>query len=180
MPTDHDDAQALVFMRHHLNPTLQLQYLTVTSAYALWVLLRNRFNHQQTMFLPKAHYNWIHLQVQDYPTIARYIIEMYKIASWLSLYGEPIDDAQMIEKTLSTFHAADIILAQQYQNILYMKYLDLMSVLLLAKKHDKLLLKNHGEQPTRTFSMRSHATYVPTMQFTSQGSRRRLKPEKKS
>jgi hypothetical protein len=29
------DAQALVFMRHHLDPTLQLQYLTVTSTHVL-------------------------------------------------------------------------------------------------------------------------------------------------
>ena len=54
IPTDPFDAQTLVFMRHHLDPTLQLQYLTVTSAHALWVSLQNRFNHQQTIFLPKA------------------------------------------------------------------------------------------------------------------------------
>ena len=54
IPTDPFDAQTLVFMRHHLDPTLQLQYLTVTSTHALWVSLQNRFNHQQTIFLPKA------------------------------------------------------------------------------------------------------------------------------
>ena len=79
--------------------------------------LQNRFNHQQTVFLPNARYDWIHLRVQDYPTIAEYNTVMYKIALQLSLCGEPIDDAQMIEKTLSTFHAANIILAQQYRNM---------------------------------------------------------------
>jgi hypothetical protein len=37
IPTNHHDAQALVFMQHHLDPTLQLQYLTLTSTYILWV-----------------------------------------------------------------------------------------------------------------------------------------------
>jgi hypothetical protein len=111
IPTNPFDAQTLVFMRHHLDPMLQLQYFIVTLAHVLWVSLQNRFNHQQTVFLPKARYDWIHLQVQDYPTIAEYNTKMYKIASQLSLCDEPIDDAQMIEKTLSTFHAANIILA---------------------------------------------------------------------
>ena len=70
IPTDLYAAHALVFMRHHLDPTLQLQYLTVTSAHALWVSLQSHFNHQQTIFLPKARYDWMHLQVQDYPIIA--------------------------------------------------------------------------------------------------------------
>jgi hypothetical protein len=104
-------------MRHHLNPTLQLQYLTVTSPYALWLSLWNRFNHQQTMFLPKTRYNWIHFRVHDYPTIAKYNIEMYKVTSRLSLCGEPIDDAHMIEKTLSTFHAANNINTYDTRNI---------------------------------------------------------------
>lgn len=59
---------------------------------------------------------------------------MYKIASRLSLYGEPIDNTHMIEKTLCMFHVANIIFIQHYSNMRYMKYYDLMSKLLLAKK----------------------------------------------
>ena len=86
----------------------------------------------------------------------------------------------MIEKILSTFHAANIILAQQYRNMRFTKYSDLMSMLLLAEKHNELLLKNHGERPTGAFPMQSHATHVPTMRFISKGSHRRSKLEKRS
>ena len=103
--------------------------------------LQNQFNHQQTVILPKARYDWIHLRVQDYPIIAEYNTEMYKITSQLSLCGEPIDDAQQIKKTPSTFHAANIILAQQYRNMRFTKYSDFMLMLLLAKKQNELLLK---------------------------------------
>ena len=128
---------------------------------------QNRFNHQQTVILPKARYDWIHLRVQDYPIIAEYNTEMYKITSQLSLCGEPIDDAQQIKKTPSTFHAANIILAQQYRNMRFTKYSDLMSMLLLAEKHNELLLKNHGERPTGAFPMQSHATHVSMTRFIS-------------
>ena len=82
---------------------------------------------------------------------------MYKIASQLSLCGEPIDDAHMIEKILFTFYAANIILAQQYRNMRFTKYSNLMSMLLLAEKQNKLLLKNHGERPTRTLLMQTES-----------------------
>ena len=54
---DHHDAQALVFIQHHLDPTLKLQYLIVTLACALWTLLQNWFSLQQTIFLPNARYD---------------------------------------------------------------------------------------------------------------------------
>ena len=104
---------------------------------------------------------------------------MYKIASQLSLCAEPIDDAQMIEKTLFTFHAANIILAQQYRNMRFTKYLDLMSMLLLVEQHNELLLKNHGERPTGALPMHNHATHMLTTRFISKGSKRRSKLEKR-
>lgn len=85
---------------------------------------------------------------------------MYKVMSQLYLCGQPIDDVQMIEKTLSTFHIVNMILAQQYQNMCYTKYSNLMSILLLVEKQNGLLLKNHGERPTRTFPMVSYTTQV--------------------
>lgn len=120
------------------------------------MLLQNQFNNQHTIFLPKARYDWIHLRGQDYATIVEYNTETYKITSQLSLCGEPIDDTHMIDKTLSTFHVANIILAQQYRNMRFTKYSNVMSMLLLVEKHNELLLKNHGKRPTGMLPIQSH------------------------
>lgn len=61
------------------NITIVVPYYNINSC--LWVLLQNRFNHQKSIFLPNVRYNWIHLRIQDYPTIAKYNTKMYKIAS---------------------------------------------------------------------------------------------------
>jgi len=54
-----------------------------------------------------------------------------------------------------------------------------MSMLLLAEKQNELLLKNHGEHPTGTLPMQSHAIHVSTTRFISKGSKGRSNPEKK-
>jgi hypothetical protein len=105
---------------------------------------------------------------------------MYKIASQLSLRGEPIDDAQMMEKQYLHFHVANVVLAQRFQNMYYMKYFDLMLVLLLVGKQNEVLLKNHGKLPSGMFPMQSHATQVLITQFTCQGLERTLKLKKRS
>ena len=36
----------------------------------LWNELNDRFDHHNTIFLPKARFNWLHLRLQDFKTIA--------------------------------------------------------------------------------------------------------------
>ena len=62
------------------------------------------------------------------------------------MYGENIIDAQIIEKTLSTFHPNTMILAQRYRERSFQKYGALVSLLLVAEKNE-LLLKNHQIPP---------------------------------
>ena len=81
---------------------------------------------------------------------------------------------------LRAYFLADYFSHQQYRNMRFTKYSDVMSMLLLANKQNELLLKNHGERPTGVFPMQSHATHVPTTRFTSKGSKRRSKLEKRS
>ncbi|XP_074359585.1 uncharacterized protein LOC141699074 [Apium graveolens] len=71
-----------------------------------------------------------------------------KISSKLILCSENITDTEMIEKTLSTFHPNTMILAQQYRERNFQKYGELISLLLVAKKNNELLLKNHQIRPT--------------------------------
>ncbi|XP_074356325.1 uncharacterized protein LOC141696031 [Apium graveolens] len=66
----------------------------------------------------------------------------------MTLCGENITDADMIEKTLSTFHPNTMILAQQYREHNFQKYSEPISLLLVAEKNNELLLKNHQIRPT--------------------------------
>ncbi|XP_020266707.1 uncharacterized protein LOC109842213 [Asparagus officinalis] len=56
-------------------------------------------------------------------------------------------ETELIEKTLSTFHASNLILQQQYSTKNYSKHSELISALLVAKKHNQLLMRNHNARP---------------------------------
>ncbi|CAM8982422.1 unnamed protein product [Rhodiola kirilowii] len=60
----------------------------------------------------------------------------------------------MMEKTLSTFHASNVTLQQQYRVSGFEKYHELIGTLLVAERNNELLIKNHQSRPTgsRTFS----------------------------
>ena len=53
----------------------------------------------------------------------------------------------MVENTLTTFHASNIILQQQYREKGFQKYSVLISCLLMAEQHNDLLMKNHEARP---------------------------------
>ena len=56
-----DRAKALIFLRHHLHEQLKSEYLTIIKPYVLLKCLNKRFNHQKIIVLPKARYDWMHL-----------------------------------------------------------------------------------------------------------------------
>ncbi|XP_056695624.1 uncharacterized protein [Spinacia oleracea] len=56
-----------------------------------------------------------------------------RITSQLKLCGEKITDAEMLEKTYSTFHANNIVLQTQYREKGFKKYSELISCLLVAE-----------------------------------------------
>ncbi|XP_057780168.1 uncharacterized protein LOC130998775 [Salvia miltiorrhiza] len=64
--SDQDRAKALIFLRHHLHDDLKTEYLTVKDPQELWMNLKDRFDHQKTVVLPKARYEWMHLRLQDF------------------------------------------------------------------------------------------------------------------
>ncbi|KAL0329127.1 UNVERIFIED_CONTAM: hypothetical protein Sradi_4899400, partial [Sesamum radiatum] len=57
----------------------------------------------------------MHLRLQDFKTVSEYNSAMFRISSQLKLCGEQITDADMLEKTFSTFHASNMLLQQQYR-----------------------------------------------------------------
>ncbi|KAK4709648.1 hypothetical protein R3W88_004161 [Solanum pinnatisectum] len=99
----------MIFLRHHLDESMKVEYLTVKDPLALWIGLKGRYDHLKATVLPRAL----------------------------------IKDEDMLEKTLTTFHASNMILQQQYREKGFKKYSELISCLLVAEQHNDLLMKNH-------------------------------------
>ncbi|XP_068338916.1 uncharacterized protein [Pyrus communis] len=73
---------------------------------------------------------------------------MFRISSQMKLCGETIIEEYMLEKTFSTFHASNVLLQQQYRKPGFTKYNQLLSMLLVAKQNNELLMKNHQSRLT--------------------------------
>ncbi|XP_026398935.1 uncharacterized protein LOC113294773 [Papaver somniferum] len=127
--SQEDRSKALIFIRHHLDEALKSHYLMVKDPYTLWTELKDRFDHKKT------------------------------IVSRLKLCVKIIIDADLLEKTYSTFHASNIFLQQQYRERQFKKYSELISCLLVAEQNNELLLKNHQSHPTgSTIALEMNAT----------------------
>jgi hypothetical protein len=146
--TEQQKAKAMIFLRHHLHKDLKNEYLTIEDPKDLWDNLKERFDHQKTVILPNARNEWLYLRLQDFKSVIEYNSAVFKITSLLTLCGEKVTDAQMLEKTFSTFHASNVILQQQYREKGFKRYCDLISCLLVAEQNNELLMKNHSARPT--------------------------------
>ncbi|XP_070672495.1 uncharacterized protein [Malus domestica] len=100
------------------------------------------------MILLIARYEWTHLRIQDFKSVAEYNSAMFRISSQMKLCGETITEEDMLEKTFSTFHASNVLMQQQYRERGFTEYNQLISVLLVAEQNNKLMLKNHQSQPS--------------------------------
>ncbi|XP_019151023.1 PREDICTED: uncharacterized protein LOC109147822 [Ipomoea nil] len=110
--TNAQKAQALIFLRHHLNHNLKNEYLTENDPFALWKSLKDRFDQQSSIILPQAQFDWLHLRFQDYKLVIDYNSALHKIVSQLKLCKQEVSETDLIEKTLSTFHASNLVLQQ--------------------------------------------------------------------
>ncbi|XP_021834864.1 uncharacterized protein LOC110774612 [Prunus avium] len=138
----------MIFLRRHINEALKNEYVVVDEPLVLWKILGEIYNHQKTVTLPRAKYEWTHLRFQDFKTVPEYNSAMHRITSLMKLCGENISEEDMLEKTLSTFHASNVLLQQQYRYSGFTKYSEHVSCLLLAEQNNELLLKNHQSRPT--------------------------------
>ncbi|XP_019185905.1 PREDICTED: uncharacterized protein LOC109180673 [Ipomoea nil] len=109
--------------------------------------LKDRFDQQSSTVLPQAQFDWLHLRFQDYKSVIDYNSALHKIVSQLKLCKQEVSETDLIEKTLSTFHASNLVLQHQYRAKNYEKYSDIISAFLVAEKHNQLLMKNHNARP---------------------------------
>ncbi|XP_058757496.1 uncharacterized protein LOC131630769 [Vicia villosa] len=153
--SDQQKAKAMIFLRRHLHEDLKNEYLTVTDPHVLWKNLKDRYDHQKTVILPKARYEWMHLRLQDFKSVSDYNSAMFRITSKLILCGEKVTDEDMLEKTFSTFHASNVLLQQQYREKGFNKYSDLISCLLVAEQNNELLIKSVSDYNSAMFRITS-------------------------
>ena len=151
--------QALLIIRRHMDASLRQQYVQLDNPAELWAQLQARFKHEQTLFLPQARNDWVNLRVLDFPNFQAFNAELHRLSAQLRLCGDRVSDAELIDKTLSTFPPATSILSQQYRNMKFTKHAELMSYLLLAEKQQQILLKNAESRPAREV----HATEAPVL-----------------
>jgi hypothetical protein len=94
--------------------------------------------------------DWAQLRFVDFKTVEAYNSAMHHVMAQLRLCGQVVTELEMIEKSLETFHPTNMVLQQQYRNNKYIKYYDLINVLLTAKAHNELLMKNFNMRPAGT------------------------------
>ena len=105
-----EKTKAMIFLCHNLHEGLKMKYLK--DLCILWKNLKQRYDHQKTVILPKARYEWMHLRLQDFKSVSDYNSALFKISSKLLLCGKKITDADVLEKTFFTFHASNMLLQQ--------------------------------------------------------------------
>nr|KYP56574.1 hypothetical protein KK1_002817 [Cajanus cajan] len=70
--SNQDKTKAMIFLRHHLHEGLKAEYLTIKDSLVLWNNLKERYDHQKFVILPKARYDWMHLRLQDFKYVSEY------------------------------------------------------------------------------------------------------------
>jgi hypothetical protein len=159
--TKPDKARALHFLRHHLHLDMKSEYMTERDPLVLWQSLKDRFSQQLMIMLPRAQQAWITLHFQDYKFVAAYNFALHRIVTKMRLCVQKITNADMIEKTLATFHPSNILLQQKYKNLKYYKYFELSEVLYVAEQHNVVLMSNRSSRPTSSIVvLEAHATVV--------------------
>ncbi|XP_056853203.1 uncharacterized protein LOC108831215 [Raphanus sativus] len=116
------------------------------------------------------------LRIQDYKSVEEYNSVMFKIVSKLKLCGETITDADMLEKTFSTFHTSNMLLQQQYREKGFSTYVALISCLLLSEQNNELLMMNSELTPPGAKALpEAHAAIEPKDETPRESYRGRMR-----
>ncbi|KAI3451647.1 hypothetical protein Pfo_008312 [Paulownia fortunei] len=64
----------MIFIRHYLSEDLKDEHIQIEIPYEIW-----------TVILPRTQYDWQHLRLQDFKSVAEYNLALFKIESRLAL-----------------------------------------------------------------------------------------------
>ncbi|XP_019248704.1 PREDICTED: uncharacterized protein LOC109227972 [Nicotiana attenuata] len=68
--SNQDRAKAMIYLRQHLDEGLKMEYLAIKDPVILWNNLKDRYDHLKMVVIPQPHYEWTHLRLQDFKSIA--------------------------------------------------------------------------------------------------------------
>ncbi|XP_048502786.1 uncharacterized protein LOC104896966 [Beta vulgaris subsp. vulgaris] len=119
--------------------SLSLDHTIVKDPKELWDNLKDRFEHLQRIIAPRAQHEPSVLRFQDFASVHEYNSAVLRITSQLKLCGEPVSERAMIEKTLSTMHANNVVQQEQYRERRCQKFRDLIAILLVAEQSNPAL-----------------------------------------
>ncbi|XP_026435182.1 uncharacterized protein LOC113332896 [Papaver somniferum] len=145
--TSDEHVRVVAYLRHHLSPTLKREVAHCREPQRLWSTIKGKYDHFKVVTLPKIRDQWIHLRFRDFKSVSAYNSELHKIDAQFEMCGEPLSEESKLEKTLSTFHASNIVLQQLYRERCFTRYSDLICCLLVAEQNNELLIKNHESRP---------------------------------
>ncbi|XP_066162157.1 uncharacterized protein [Oryza sativa Japonica Group] len=77
----------LFLLRLYIHKDLKHEYMLETSPLNLWKALKEHYDQQKELIWPKANYEWVHLRLQDFKTVAEYNHAVHNICSRLKFKG---------------------------------------------------------------------------------------------
>ncbi|KAK9920558.1 hypothetical protein M0R45_029112 [Rubus argutus] len=104
------NAKATILFRRHMSDSMESEFVAVSSPKELWDSLKDRFDHQKTIWLPEARHDWLNLRFQDFKSVTEYNAEVCRIRALLQYCGEQLTDNDLLEKTYTTFPSSDNLL----------------------------------------------------------------------
>nr|XP_011469350.1 PREDICTED: uncharacterized protein LOC105352929 [Fragaria vesca subsp. vesca] len=142
-----------MFLRKHIDPTLRRQYQSKHDPKDLRDALAERFGNIHSTLLPELIARWDEIRLLDYKKVDDFNRDMLCLQAQLSSCGVEKSDADMIEKTFSTFPSAAKILMNQYRleftNKRIATFSGLMTQLLMEEKNN-MINDQHNLRPVGT------------------------------
>lgn len=147
-PSEKEKANALMFLRRHIDPSLRWEYLHLKTPKELWEALKARFGNIHNTLLPELEVQWNEIRLVDYKRVNDFYRDMLRLKARLQFCGKEYTDDDMIKKTLSTFPTSSMILANQYRleydNKRITTFSKLINLLQVAERHNEILVNNNA------------------------------------
>ena len=147
-PSEKVQANALMFLRRHIDPSLRWEYLQLKTPKELWDALKGRFGNIHDSLLPELMVQWNEIRLLDYKRVNDFNKDMLRLKARLNFCVKELTEDDMIQKTLSTFPTSAIILMNQYRleydNKRIPTFNKLINLLQVAERHNEVLLNNNA------------------------------------